>query len=196
MGWAMRESDENFAGRARTLNRRSLLKSGAACAAGLLLGGGPACARLLAPPKTLAFYNLHTGERVKTEFSAGGDFIPEALTRINRVLRDHRTNEIHPIDTDLLELLFALQRQTGARGEFHVISGYRSPASNAKLQAAGGGVATRSLHMSGKAIDIALPGCSLADLRRAALRLRGGGVGYYPSSGFVHVDTGRVRQWA
>ena len=92
----------------------------------------------------------HRGERVKTEFSAGGDFIPEALTRINRVLRDHRTNEIHPIDTDLLELLFALQRQTGARGEFHVISGYRSPASNAKLQAAGGGVArsVRAEHVS------------------------------------------------
>lgn len=178
------------------ISRRGLLGLGGACVFSLLSGRAFAYGDALDRSKKLSFYNLHTGENLRTEFWAEGKFIPEALGQINRVLRDHRTNEISQIDPTLLDLLHALQRKTGAREAFHVISGYRSPASNAKLRAHSGGVASRSLHMSGKAIDIALPGCKLIDLRRAALSLRAGGVGYYPASGFVHVDTGRVRQWS
>lgn len=176
------------------VNRRRLLGLGGVCALSLL--SGRAFANALSPSKILSFHNLHTGENLKTEFWAEGQFIPEALTQINRVLRDHRTDEISQIDPGLLNLLHAIQRKIETREAFQVISGYRSPASNAKLRALSGGVANRSLHMSGKAIDIALPGCRLSHLRSAALSLRAGGVGYYPSSGFVHVDTGRVRQWS
>ncbi len=178
------------------LNRRSLLGVGGACAFSLLSGRAFAYGNALDRSKKLSFHNLHTGENLRTEFWAEGKFIPEALGQINHVLRDHRTNEISAIDPGLLDLLHALQGKIGTRETFHVISGYRSAASNAKLRAHSGGVANRSLHMSGKAIDIALPGCKLADLRRAALSLRAGGVGYYPASGFVHVDTGRVRNWS
>src|SRR5690606_22191472 len=117
------------------------------------------------------------------------------LDAVNEVLRDHRTGEVHAIDPQLLDLLSGLAGKLEARPRFQVISGYRSPASNAKLHAKSSGVATRSLHMQGKAIDIRMGGVELANLRRAALGLRAGGVGYYPSSDFVHVDTGRVRQW-
>lgn len=193
----MQETRKNQSpGQALPLNRRSLLGLGGACAFSLLSGRAFAYGDAPAQAKTLSFYNLHTGEKLRTEFFAEGKFIPEALGQINHVLRDHRTNEISRIDPELLDLLYALQRRIETRETFHVISGYRSPASNASLRAHSSGVANRSLHMSGKAIDIALPGCKLADLRRAALSLRAGGVGYYPASGFVHVDTGRVRQWS
>ncbi len=181
---------------AALLNRRSVLGFGGACALSLLSGRSFASGDGLDRPKKLSFHNLHTGENLRTAFWEKGYFIPEALTRINRVLRDHRTNEISAIDPALLNLLYALQSRIGTNETFHVISGYRSPASNAKLRALSGGVANHSLHMTGRAIDIALPGHRLADLRRAALSLRAGGVGYYPASGFVHVDTGKVRQWS
>ncbi len=189
-------TENQMQGQALQLNRRSLLGFGGACALSLLSGRAFAFGNTLDYAKTLSFHNLHTGENLRTEFWAEGQFIPEALGQINRVLRDHRTNEISTIDPTLLDLLHALQRKIETQETFHVISGYRSPASNAKLRAQSGGVANRSLHMSGKAIDIALPGTRLTDLRRAALSLRAGGVGYYPASGFVHVDTGRVRQWS
>ncbi len=193
----MPETHHNQAqSQALRLSRRGLLGLGAACAFSLLSGRAFAYGKSMAQSKTLSFYNLHTGEKLRTVFWEKGNFIPEALGQINRVLRDHRTNEISQIDPELLDLLYALQRTIETRETFHVISGYRSPASNAKLRAHSSGVANRSLHMSGKAIDIALPGRNLADLRRAALSLRAGGVGYYPASGFVHVDTGRVRQWS
>lgn len=192
----LKTPENQVQGQALHLNRRSLLGLGGACAFSLLSGRAFAYGNALDRSKKLSFHNLHTGENLRTEFWAEGKFIPEALGEINRVLRDHRTNEISAIDPALLDLLHALQRKIETKETFHVISGYRSPASNAQLRAHSGGVATRSLHMSGKAIDIALPGCKLADLRRAALSLRAGGVGYYPASGFVHVDTGRVRQWS
>lgn len=180
---------------ASLVSRRGVLGFGGACLFSALSGRAFAYGNALAQSKALAFYNLHTGEKLRTEFWAEGKLIPEALGQINRVLRDHRTNEISAIDPTLLDLLYRLQRKIGTQQAFHVISGYRSPASNSLLRSQSGGVANRSLHMSGKAIDVALPGCKLADLRQAALSLRAGGVGYYPASGFVHVDTGRVRQW-
>ena len=191
----MKSADNPAPAPAQTLNRRSLLGLAGAAALSLVPQRAFAYGQALAKPRALAFYNLHTGEKLRTEFWAEGKFIPEALGHINRLLRDHRTNEISAIDPTLLDLLHRLQRRIGTEEAFHVISGYRSPASNSLLRARSGGVANRSLHMSGKAIDIALPGCKLAHLRQAALDLRAGGVGYYPASGFVHVDTGRVRQW-
>lgn len=145
--------------------------------------------------KKLGFLNLHTGERVQSVYWADGQYIPEALQAINTVLRDHRTGDLFSIDTDLFDMLHLLQNKLGAKQEFHVISGYRSPTSNEMLASRSNGVAKTSLHTFGKAIDIRLPGHKLSDLRAAALSLQMGGVGYYPSSDFVHLDTGRVRFW-
>jgi uncharacterized protein YcbK (DUF882 family) len=148
-----------------------------------------------ASPAGLSFLSLHTGERLQTGITPDTDFSPETLEPVNRVLRDHRSGDITTMDPDLLRALAKLQAEVGVAGPFHVISGYRSPKTNAKLRAAGHGVATKSLHMQGKAIDIRLPGCDLKTLRDAAKSLKCGGVGYYAKSNFVHVDTGRVRYW-
>jgi uncharacterized protein YcbK (DUF882 family) len=147
------------------------------------------------PERALAFHNLHTGESVRTTYWAEGELVADGLAEINQVLRDHRSDEVYPIDTGLLDLLNALTNRVDTSKPFEVISGYRSPATNANLRKNTGGVARNSLHMQGKAIDIRLPGYDLSRLRKAALALRAGGVGYYPKSGFIHVDTGRVRSW-
>ncbi|MCG6935325.1 MAG: DUF882 domain-containing protein, partial [Proteobacteria bacterium] len=124
-----------------------------------------------------------------------GTYIAEELAAIDYVLRDHRNNEVTPIDRRLLDLLNSLQQSVDKQGIFQVISGYRSPETNARLQRNTSGVAKRSLHLQGKAIDIRLPGVQLNNLRQAALKLHQGGVGYYPASNFIHVDTGRPRFW-
>ncbi|HFD79995.1 MAG TPA: DUF882 domain-containing protein [Gammaproteobacteria bacterium] len=147
------------------------------------------------PERSLVLRNLHTGERLKTTFWADGHYLRDELQAVNRVLRDHRTGDVHAMDPRLLDLLYLLQQTVAVEGAFHIISGYRSPATNRKLRDHSKGVAKRSLHMKGKAVDIRLPGCRLAHLRKAALSLRAGGVGYYPKSNFIHVDTGRVRRW-
>ena len=143
----------------------------------------------------LRFYNTHTGEKLKSTFWAEGKFDPGALKDIDKVLRDHRSGKVAEIDRDLLLLLGRLNGALDNNKELHVISGYRAPESNALLRSRGGGVARRSLHMDGKAIDIRLPGTDLRMLRKAAMSLKGGGVGYYANSQFVHIDTGRVRYW-
>jgi uncharacterized protein YcbK (DUF882 family) len=148
-----------------------------------------------APERSLSFRNLHTGEQLRTTFWAEGDYVGKELQAINRVLRDHRSGDVHPMDPALLDMLYLLQQSVGVKGAFHIISGYRSPATNNKLSARSSGVAKKSLHMQGKAVDIRLPGCELKQLRDAALTLKAGGVGYYPGSNFIHVDTGRVRRW-
>jgi len=183
--------------------RRSFLKSSVVLASTLGLpaiskaADAAAAAAAVAAPneRTLRLYNTHTGESLRTLFWAEGQFIPDALQDINKILRDHRNNKISPIDPALLVLLDKVSAQFGSQHVLHVISGYRSPESNAKLHARSGGVAKRSLHMDGKAIDIRIPGKDLSHLRKAAMGLRGGGVGYYPDSQFVHMDTGRVRYW-
>ncbi|MEZ5563645.1 MAG: DUF882 domain-containing protein [Gammaproteobacteria bacterium] len=148
-----------------------------------------------AAPRRLAFHHTHTGEALDIEYSEAGRYIPDALLTIDHLLRDFRSGEVHPIDPALLDTLYALRLQVRGTGPFEIISAFRSPATNAMLARKGGGVSTRSLHLSGRAIDIRLPGVSTADLRDAGLRLRAGGVGYYPDSDFIHVDTGRVRYW-
>lgn len=177
------------------VNRRRFL---GIAAAGLLAGSSvPAIAApfSLAPPRLLNFDNLHTGEKLKTVYWEDGRYLPEAMRHINWLLRDFRTDQIHPIDPRLLDLLTNLHARLDSRQPFEVISGYRSPETNAMLATLTDGVAQNSLHMQGMAIDIRVPGRHLGYVRAAALSLRAGGVGYYPHSDFVHVDTGRVRTW-
>jgi uncharacterized protein YcbK (DUF882 family) len=145
--------------------------------------------------RALALRNLHTGESLYRVYWEGGRFVPGALRDIDRVLRDHRTQEVHEIDHRLLDLLSALRSRLGTTEPFEIVSGYRSPASNAFLRATTTGVAADSLHPRGMAADVRVPGCPLPRLHAAALGLQEGGVGYYPDSGFVHVDVGRVRAW-
>ena len=110
-------------------------------------------------------------------------------------MRDFRNDAVHPIDPHLIDLLAVLRQRLGAHAPIQVLSAYRSPATNAMLASMSEGVATNSLHLQGRAIDIRLPGRPLSAVRRAALVLRGGGVGYYPRSNFVHLDVGSVRRW-
>jgi uncharacterized protein YcbK (DUF882 family) len=145
--------------------------------------------------RRLAFYNLHTGESFGSPYWVEGHYVRESLAEIDYVLRDFRTNQVKPISPPLLDLLFALGETLGASEPFNVISGYRSAATNAMLAAHGSGVARHSLHMTGEAIDIRVLGRDLRMVRAAAVALRGGGVGYYPKSDFIHVDIGRVRTW-
>lgn len=178
------------------LSRRTLLGAGAASLG--LLAVRPAMASLptnVQATRLLTLQNLHTGERIKSEYWANGGYLPESLSQIAHVLRDHRNDAVHPINTDLLDLLHRLHSKLDVNAPFQVISGYRSPESNAKLAAASHGVATHSLHMEGMAIDIRVPGVDLKNLHKAAMALGAGGVGYYAQSNFVHMDVGRVRYW-
>jgi uncharacterized protein YcbK (DUF882 family) len=149
----------------------------------------------VAEPRVLEFSHLHTGERLEVEYFSRGSYLPDALGAVNHLLRDFRTGDVGTMDPALLDLLHALRARTGSQRPFQIISGYRSPATNRMLHARSSGVATKSLHMSGQAIDIRLGDVPLPALRDAALSLRRGGVGFYPGSNFVHVDTGRVRAW-
>lgn len=177
-----------------SLTRRELLTGLAAMTAFAAL---PSAARasFSQPARALSFENLHTGERLKLTYWEKGSYVPGALREINHVLRDHRNGKVAAIDPRLLDTLVLLQNRLETKTGFQVISGYRSPESNAKMHARSGGVAKHSLHMEGKAIDIRIPGKSLSNVHTAALSLQAGGVGYYPTSNFVHVDTGRVRKW-
>lgn len=185
------------------LDRRTFLGIGAAAAAIALaparvLAAGRSSGTPKVSERVLSFFNTHTGERLKTSYCCGGVHQPGALKDINYILRDFRANEVKPIDTRVLDLLHELGGTLETDQAFHVISGYRSASTNALLRDRGGkatGVASRSLHMLGQAIDIRVPGVRLDQLRNAAKSLKIGGVGYYPASNFVHVDVGRVRYW-
>lgn len=174
--------------------RRTVVGGLAGLAASLALPGTSALAARPAA-RSLGFHHLHTGETLTACYWQEGHYVPDALAAIDHVLRDHRTGEVKPIDRDLLDLLVALQGRLGSRVPFEVICGYRSRATNDWLRQHSSGVAKHSLHLSARAIDVRLPGRRLKDLRAAALVLGRGGVGYYPKSDFVHLDTGRVRQW-
>lgn len=174
--------------------RRRVLRLGLAVP--LALAPVAALARIIGgPPRRLAFDNLHTGERQDLTYWADGAYIADSVARMNILLRDFRTGETKAIDLRLFDLLHALRQMMGSAAPFGVVSGYRSPQTNAALRRKSRGVAKHSLHMRGMAIDIRLPGRAPPDLRAAAIGLAQGGVGYYPQSGFVHVDVGRVRSW-
>lgn len=179
--------------RPRMPSRRAWLKRAAAAAATASLLARAAHA---GEPRTLALYHTHTGQRLSVTYAADGRLIPAALEEINAFLGDFRSGRVHPIDPQLLDALHALHQRAGGRGRFEIISAYRSPETNEMLRrTGGGGVAQRSLHMEGRAIDVRLTGVATSRLREEALALGVGGVGYYPDENFVHVDTGRVRQW-
>ena len=178
----------------QSIFRRQFIKFGVLAAAA---GFAPGVARAVteSTERRLAFYSTHTGEHLDVVYRIGNDYISESLMQVARVLRDHRTDEVCAMDLRLLDFLHALSSSLQVRAAFHVISGYRSPLTNAALASNSDGVAKHSLHVEGKAIDIRLPGVNLSQLRAAAIALRGGGVGYYSRSNFVHVDVGRVRYW-
>ncbi|MBY6261393.1 DUF882 domain-containing protein [Azospirillum sp. 412522] len=193
---------ESHATECRHLDRRHLLRAGMGLAAVAAAGGTlfsseeAEAAALRAPPRVLSLVNLHTGEKINAEYWAKGRYVRDAMKAVNRVLRDHRTNSVHPIDPKLLDLVYGLSRKIGRKGPIEIVSGYRSPESNALLREADhSGVAQNSFHMRGMAIDLRVPNMSTRQLQRAALSLRGGGVGYYPDSNFVHVDVGPLRHW-
>lgn len=146
--------------------------------------------------RSLALEHTHTHEQIALVYALGESFVTLALDSLNHFLRDHYSGAVGQMDPQLFHLLHHVRRELGAQQPFQVISGYRSPATNATLRSTReGGVARHSLHMDGKAIDVRLPGVPLADLRDAACALRRGGVGFYPHEQFVHIDTGRVRHW-
>ncbi len=173
------------------VSRRKFLAGSFAAVAGW--SGVGRCAAAEAHP--LDFYHIHTGEKLKIVYREHGEVIPGALDEINYFLRDFRTEQIHTIDVALLDELVKIYREFDCRGNFEVISGYRSPRTNEALRHTTSGVAQHSLHLSGRAIDVRLTSAATTHLRDAAIALHTGGVGYYQRSNFVHIDTGAVRTW-
>jgi uncharacterized protein YcbK (DUF882 family) len=185
-----------------TRRRCSLL--GLSAIAGALAGGlvavaaaadGAGGAAATGSRRSLELKNLHTGEVLKVTFERETGPDPQTQAKLQHLMRDYRANEEHPIDPALYGLLVDLAEATGHEARYELISGYRSPRTNEKLHSEGHAVAEHSQHMEGRAMDVRLIGCDLTVLRDAALKAARGGVGYYPSSNFVHVDTGRVRTW-
>jgi uncharacterized protein YcbK (DUF882 family) len=178
-----------------TLSRRRLLQAGGALAGATALG---LAARVYAgdsDERRLTLKNLHTPEVLDIVYRRGGQYLPEALARVELQLRDYRTGDRHPIDPQLLDTLYEVAQRAGVDPVFSVISGYRSPQTNAMLHERSNGVASHSLHMEGRAIDVRLARVGCADLAAKALEMKRGGVGYYRQSDFVHLDTGRFRTW-
>jgi uncharacterized protein YcbK (DUF882 family) len=188
-----KNQDHSRAGTA-VAGRRAVLRLG--IAALVTTTAGPAFAAPAgSSARMLALRHLHTEETVRATYWADGAWQVDGLREISHVLRDFRTGDVVDMDPDLLDLMHRLAALVGANQPFEVYSGYRSPRTNAKLADQSSGVARKSMHMLGRAADLRLPGVNLSSLRRAALSLQEGGVGYYPRSGFIHVDTGPVRFW-
>lgn len=179
-----------------TWTRRRVLRGCAALAgvsaAGLLTGTARGQE---AATKRIGLLNLHTNERLDVEYFRDGEYRPDALTAVEVVLRDFRTGERHMIDPGLLDYLAEIAHTVGTDPAFSVISGYRSPQTNAQLHEKSPGVAQHSLHMEGRAIDVRLTGIDCASLASRSEALQRGGVGYYRASDFVHLDTGKFRTW-
>ncbi|AJI95152.1 hypothetical protein BD65_3261 [Yersinia ruckeri] len=165
-------------------------------ALGLSLLPGHAFATLSTPrPRILTLNNLHTGESIKAEFFDGKGYNKEELTRLNHIFRDYRANKVKSIDPRLFDQLYRLQGLLGTRKPVQLISGYRSLNTNNEMRERSSGVAKHSYHTLGKAMDFHIEGIQLSQIRKAALKMRAGGVGYYLRSNFVHIDTGPVRTW-
>lgn len=180
--------------------RRAFLKSSLYLAATLLTAKS-ALAKIWdgstsLPEGKLSLHSINSNERITVTYrNAEGEYDPQALQTLNWALRCHTTNETTAMDLRVIEYLNRLDHALGGGNEIQIISGYRSPTYNSKLRAVSKGVARHSLHMKGKAIDIAISGVGLDQVRRTALALAVGGVGYYPQSGFVHINSGAVRAW-
>jgi uncharacterized protein YcbK (DUF882 family) len=176
-------------------SRRRFIQLGLGLTAGFAATPSAFATTLKQADRMLPLLNLHTGESIKATYWAEGEYQVDELLAINQVLRDHRTGDIATIDQNLIELLNLLHAKVDSKQAFNVISGYRSPKSNAALRKNSTGVAKKSFHMKGMAIDIRLPKCQLTSLHKAAIDLQIGGVGKYSKSDFIHIDTGPIRQW-
>lgn len=177
-----------------SMNRRQFMSAVALNAAALALTA-PVLALATQAPRSLSFYHTHTGEKLDIQYGEVGQYDTKALAEIDQFLKDFRTGEVHPIDPHLLDQLASIGDNFGNQGTFEVISGFRSPKTNQQLRSNSSKVAKRSLHMKGQAIDVRLTGVRIKKLQQCALQLQCGGVGYYPKSNFIHLDTGRVRYW-
>jgi uncharacterized protein YcbK (DUF882 family) len=179
------------------LTRRGLFSFCAAGAAGVVIGGvSPKQAEAALGDRTLTIYNTHTGEWLKNMvYWSRGRYLLSSLQDMSILMRDHRNDEVHRVDPRLCDILYRTQRLLGANGAIHMVSGYRSPKTNAMLAKNTTGVAKNSYHLRGQAIDVFIPGVRLGEIQKAGLWLKQGGVGFYPNSGFVHLDSGPVRKW-
>jgi uncharacterized protein YcbK (DUF882 family) len=177
------------------INRRRFIGCVASVSGTLAAARTTAALANVAGVRALSFVHTHTGEELTTTYWRAGQYEPNALLRVNRLLRDFRTDEIHPIDPTLLDVLFDLQSRAGSDVPFQVISGYRSPKTNEMLRHSSDGVAQHSMHLVGRAIDVRLESLPTNRLGELARSLGRGGVGVYRASDFVHIDTGRVRFW-
>jgi uncharacterized protein YcbK (DUF882 family) len=176
--------------RRRFLKRASLL-----CGAAGALATLPAVAAVDRRPRVLQFVHTHTGEALVAPYFDGAGYRADTLRDVNHLLRDFRTDETHVIDPPLLDILYELQLLADRDATYEIISGYRSPTTNAMLRGQSHGVAEHSQHLLGKAIDVRLSGFPTRQLGEYARSLARGGVGYYASSDFIHLDTSRVRFW-
>lgn len=188
----------------KALDRRSFLGLGAATLGGVLIPSlisNTASAAsfkggvVSSGSRRLAFRNAHTGESFSGVYRVGNKYLPDAFKQINTVLRDFRTDQAYPMDPRLIDMIYSIHRMTGQNTPFEIISGYRSPKTNAMLLKTSSGVAKKSFHMQGRAIDLRMEGFSTTRIRDLAKDMKAGGVGYYSKSGFVHIDTGDVRSW-
>jgi uncharacterized protein YcbK (DUF882 family) len=188
------DTEEN---REEQYSRRRFLTLGALAASALLMPhpGWAAKRNSSSRKRSLSFFETHRRELLTIDYWDDGKYLPEALDEINHALRDWRTHEVKAIDPRLIDLLYGLKVNLSTTQPFHIISGYRSPKTNAMLRKRNKAVAKKSYHLLGQAIDVRVPGCSLSKLRTTAKKMKGGGVGYYRRSNFVHIDVGPVRYW-
>ena len=177
-----------------TIARERRVFLGAALSSGLF-GLSTSAQAKIAPERSLSLYNQHTGETLYSVFWYKGNYQADSLKEINHLFRDHRSNSSHPIDPHLLDVLHQISQASASYKPIEIISAYRSPRTNKALRKRSTGVAKNSYHLKGKAVDIKIANRSSKQLYKIATDLKAGGVGYYPRSGFVHIDTGPVRNW-
>ena len=151
--------------------------------------------RTLPPNRNLSLFNTHTNENLEVNYCRNGSYCSKGLAQINQIMRDHRSGDVRAIDTKLLDILYTFAHRLNQPDPFHIISGYRSQATNTLLRKKSRGVARRSFHTQGMAIDIRIPSLQTRILHTEALKLNAGGVGYYPESDFIHLDCGPIRNW-
>lgn len=180
------------------VERRTFLKSGLTLSAAAALSIGSVTPALALPSGgeyRISLQNAHTNETFSGTYRVGNKYLPQAFERINYVMRDFRVNEIFPIDPRTIDIIAIVHRMTGSKAPYSVLSGYRCAKTNSMLREGSKGVAKHSLHMVGQAIDVRMSNVSITRIRDLAKKLQAGGVGYYPRSGFVHMDSGDFRTW-
>lgn len=179
-----------------TISRRGFLTRSTMAAAGaLLLPSTKSFGNILSEERTLTFHNVNTNEELSIRCCPEKDYDRETRLRFSGLMRDHHADEVREMDPGLIDILFAMSVFTGNSGPIKILSGYRSPETNSWLKSFNHGVAEHSMHIEGKAIDIRMEDVNTRTIRDAGLALAMGGVGYYPNSNFVHLDTGSIRSW-